>query len=311
MLMPRRSDVLAAIASGLALAVPSVVRSQSLISLNVATTPNDSGAEVFYAIDMGFFRKAGLDVTLSVFANGAAIGAGITAGSLDFAQASIPSIASGHERGLPFVIVAPASMWSSRQVTTALVVAKTSPYREPKDLDGKTIAVNGALTQVGVSAWLDKNHVDSAAVKFIDMAYGSMAPALVAKRVDAAILTEPGLDDALLSDARSIAAPYDAIAHDFLISAWFATTDYVKKNPDNVRRFSGAILEAARWANRNHEKSAAILEKYTKVPTAPKLLRVVYGERSIPALAQPLIDASARYKQLRAPFPAADIFAPG
>jgi NitT/TauT family transport system substrate-binding protein len=207
--------------------------------------------------------------------------------------------------------VSPASMWSSRTVTTALVVAKTSSYKEPADLDGKTIAVNGALTQVGVSAWLDKNHVDSSAVKFIDMPYGSMAPGLIAKRIDAAILVEPSLDEALQSDVRAVAVPYNAIANDFLISAWFTTTDYLKKNPDTVRRFASAILEAARWANRNHAKSAAILEKYTKVPVAPTLLRVVYGERSNPALAQPLIDASARYKQLRAPFPAAEIFTPG
>jgi hypothetical protein len=51
-------------------------------------------------------------------------------------------------------------------------------------------------------------------------------------------------------------------------------------------------------------------KKFTKVPTSPTLLRVVYGERSNPALAQPLIDLSARNKQLRAPFPAVDIFAP-
>jgi NitT/TauT family transport system substrate-binding protein len=305
--MTSRAVFLSRAACALSVA-PRAALAQSLIPLNVATTPNDSGAEVFYAIDMGFFRKAGLDVTLSVIANGASIGAGVMAGSLDFAQASIPSIASGHERGLPFTIVAPASIWSSRQVTTALVVAKTSAYREPKDLDGKTIAVNGALTQVGVSAWLDKNHVDSAAAKFIDMPYGSMAPALTAKRIDAAVLAEPSLDEALAGDARTIAAPYDAIAPEFLISAWFATTDYVKKNPDAVRRFSSAILEAARWANRNPAKSAPILEKYTKVSVAPTLLRVVYGERSNPALAQPLIDASARYKQLRAPFPATEIF---
>jgi ABC-type nitrate/sulfonate/bicarbonate transport system substrate-binding protein len=306
--MSSRAHFLAAGASALALAAPLAATGQALIPLNVATTPNDSGGEVFYAIDMVFFRKAGLDVTPVIITNGATIGASIIAGTLDFAQASIPSIASGHERGLPFTIVSPAAQWSSRAVTTALVVAKTSAYKTPKDLEGKTIAVNGALTQVGASAWLDKNHVDTTTVKFIDMPYGSMAPALAAKRIDAAVLVEPSLDEALATDARTIAAPYDAIAPDFLISAWFTTTDYVKKNPDTVRRFVSAMLETARWANRNPTLSAPILEKYNKVPVAPNLLRVVYGERSNPALAQPLIDAAARYKQLRAPFPASEIF---
>src|ERR1700754_1520341 len=77
---------------------------QQLVHLNVATTPNDSGAEVYYAVDMGFFKKAGFDVTITTLNNGGLISAGVASGSFDVAQAALSSIAAAHERGVNFVI---------------------------------------------------------------------------------------------------------------------------------------------------------------------------------------------------------------
>jgi NitT/TauT family transport system substrate-binding protein len=291
-----------------ALGAPRRAVAQAAIAMNVATTPNDAGAEVYYAADMGFFKRARLEVTITTINNGVTIAAGIVAGTFDAAQASVPSIASGHERGLPLVIIAPAATWSSSTVTTALVIAKSATMRTAKDLEGKTIAVNGVLTQLGASAWLEKNGADLGTIKFLDLPYASMAPGLAAKRIDAAVLAEPDLDPALATEAKVLAAPYDAIAKEFLISAWFTTLDYAKGHPEALRRLERAILDAGRWANRNRARSGEILAKYTKVAVSPDMVRVAYAERTSAALAQPLIDAAARYKALRATFPASELF---
>ncbi|HVA34197.1 MAG TPA: ABC transporter substrate-binding protein, partial [Candidatus Baltobacteraceae bacterium] len=100
---------------------------QTLVKLQVATTPNDSGAEVYYAQDMGFFKKAGFDVTITTLNNGGIISAGVAAGTFDVAQAAVSSVASAHERGVNFVIIAPAALWTSDRPTSALIVAKNSP----------------------------------------------------------------------------------------------------------------------------------------------------------------------------------------
>jgi hypothetical protein len=55
--------------------------------------------------------------------------------------------------------------------------------------------------------------------------------------------------------------------------------------------------------------SAKILEKYTKLPVSSTMSRVLYPERTLAAEAQPLIDASAKYKALTKAFPAQEIFA--
>jgi NitT/TauT family transport system substrate-binding protein len=293
----------------LLLAAP--VSAQTLVKLQVATTPNDSGAEVYYAQDMGFFRKAGLDVEITTLNNGGIISAGVAAGTFDVAQAAISSVASAHERGVNFVIIAPAALWVSERPTSALVVAKNSTIASAKDLDGKTVAVNGLfnVTQVGPEAWIEQGGGNLASVKFLELPFADMPGAVAAGRIDAAQISEPALDAAVKAGGmKAIAAPYDAIAKRFLLAGWFSTTTWAAQHPDLAKKFAAAILETARWANANPVASGKILEKYTKLPVSPTMARVLYPERMIPSEAQPLIDASARYKALRKTFPASEIF---
>ena len=267
---------------------------QTLVKLQVATTPNDSGAEVFYAQDMGFFKKAGLDVEITTLNNGGLISAGVAAGTFDVAQSAVSSVASAHERGINFVIIAPAALWTSDRPTSALVVAKNSPLASAKDFDGKTIAVNGLrnVTQVGPEAWIEQGGGNLASVKFLELPFADMPGAVAAGRIDAA-------------QRRLQRNP---IAKRFLLAGWFSTTVWAQQHPDLVKKFAAAMLETARWANANPVASGKILEKYTKLPVSPTMARVLYPERMIPSEAQPLIDASARYGALKKTFPASEIF---
>jgi NitT/TauT family transport system substrate-binding protein len=289
----------------------SPVRAETAPALRVATTPIDIGGQVLWAKDEGFLKKAGLDAEIMLINNGAAIAAAVASGAVDIGQANLVSLATAHERGLPFVLIAPGGLYTAAEPTTAMLVAKTSPIKTAKDLNGKTIAVSGIknITQVGASAWIDQNGGDVASVRWIELPFPQMAAALAAGRVDAAVVAEPELSGALAENARLLAPVYSAIRGEFLIGAWFARSDWVKAHPDVVKRFAAAIADASRWANAHHAESAKILEKYTKQPISPNIRRVRWAERLDPADAQPLIDASAKYKVLKAAFPAAEFIA--
>jgi ABC-type amino acid transport substrate-binding protein len=75
-------------------------------------------------------------------------------------------------------------------------VAKNSPIRSAKDLNGKIIAVPGLGTnaEYAVHEWLDLNGADTASVKFIELAYAAMPAALEAGRIDAAHVAEPFIE---------------------------------------------------------------------------------------------------------------------
>ena len=282
---------------------------QTLPTVHVMTVPIDAGAEVYYAKDMGFFTKAGLDVDIQAGANGGAVTAAVAGNAIDIGYADTVSIASGVARNVPFVIVAPAGMSLSSAPTNLLLVSANSPIHSAKDLDGKVIAGSGlgTISGYGPRAWIEANGGDLSTVKFVELPFPQMQSALDAGRVDAVMIAEPFLSVARKTD-RVLSAPYDTVAKEFLVSAYFANTAWAKDHADVLNRFISAIHEAAVWANANHAKSAEILLKYAKMDpeAAAGMVRVHYGETLNPAWLQPVINVAAKYSKFP-PFPAADL----
>lgn len=282
---------------------------QSLTTIRVTTVPIDAGAEVFYAKDLGYFAKAGLDVDILTATNGGAAAASVAGSAVDIGYADTISISSAFGKGVPFVVIAPAAVYRSSAATTLLVVPANSPIRSAKDLNGKTLAGSGLGTISGYAPrlWIEKNGGDLSSVKFVELAFPAMLAALDAGRIDAAAIAEPFLTQARKTD-RIIGSPYDAVAKEFLTAAFFTLGPWANGHPDVVKRFASAIHDAAVWANRNHGQSAEILLRYTKTDPAiaSQMTRAYYGERLTPALMQPAIDLAAKYSKFT-PFHADEI----
>jgi NitT/TauT family transport system substrate-binding protein len=301
------------LAAALAIAMTAGATAQTPPTVKVATTPIDVGAEVLYAKDMGFFQKHGLNVDVQFIDNGAAIASAVASGAIDIAQGNVVTLATAHDKGLPFVVVAPAALYSSTAPTSALIVAKNAPYKTAKDLNGKTLGITGVknITQIATMAWMDQNGGDSSTVKFIELKFSEMGPAVAAGRIDAGVTAEPDLTDAVAGGTARILAPvYSAVAPTFIIGAWFTTSDWAKAHPDLLARYVAAINEAGAWANKNQPASAKILEKYTKIESKPGMKRVLFPETADLARMQPAIDATAKYKVIKTTFPASDLSAP-
>lgn len=298
-------------AGAAAMALGRPAGAQTPAALRVATTPIDLGAQVLYAQDRGYFKRQGLTVEVQFLDNGAAIASAVASGALDIAQGNLVTLATAHDKGLPFVVVAPAGLYTSTAPTSALLVAKNSPFKTAKDLNGKTIGITGVknITQIGTMAWMDQNGGDPSTVRFIELPFSQMAPAITAGRIDAGVTAEPDLSAAIAGDSRIIGLVYSAIANTFTVGAWFATSTWAKANADTAKRFVAAIDDAGRWANHNQAASGKILEKYTKIRITPGMKRVVFSEKFDPSLMQPVIDATAKYKVIKASFPATDLLA--
>jgi len=284
-------------------------QAQTLPTIRIATTPIDLGAEALYANDLGFFKKAGLDVELSLLASGSVVASAVSGGSVDIGQANIVSLASAHANGLPFVIVGPAGYYTTRGPTTELMTAAGSPVRDAKDLNGKTIAVSALrdLNWVGIESWLTRGGADVASVKFVEVPMPAACTMVTSGRAAAAVISEPYMTFALANGCRLLAPTHDAIAKQFLVGAWFSTSAWAQAHVEEIRRFRAVLAETARWANAHHVESAQILERYTKLASPPGMRRVPFAETADPAQIQPVIDAAARYGVLKAPFPASEL----
>jgi NitT/TauT family transport system substrate-binding protein len=278
--------------------------------LRIATLPQDAGSEIFYASDMGFFAKAGIDVKLEIAQNGPAVAAAVAANALDVGFSNALSIEIAYKKGLPFAFIAPAALYSSAAPTSLLMVKKDSPIRTARDLDGKTIGANGLrnIGQMGPALWIDKNGGDSSSVKFVEIPGDEMAPALDQGRLDAAFLPEPQASLAKRV-ARVLAKAYDAIGDGFMIGGYFTTRQWADAHPDLYGKFVSVMRETALWANKNPDKSAAILAKYTKIDlqVVKGATRARFGEILSAQAIQPTIELAARYKLIEAVFPAQEL----
>jgi NitT/TauT family transport system substrate-binding protein len=283
-------------------------RAQTAMTLRIATLPIESAAEVFYAKDMGFFAKAGLDADIQIMQNGAAAAAAAVAGSIDIGYIPVDSMATIHKKNVSIVVVAPANEYVSPSRNAGLIVSAGSTIREAKDLNGKTVAVAAlnSLSQNAPRAWMDRSGGDSSTVKFVEIPFPAMVGALEAGRVDAAFDAEPFLSAA--KGVRVLATCFDAIAKRFLIGTWFATAQWAHDHPDAVARFAAAIHETAVWTNKNPQQSGQILAKYTKLDPVviATMVRSEYAEVLTPASMQPLIDVSAKYNGFAA-FPSQEL----
>src|SRR5580692_12882209 len=71
-----------------------------LIPLRIGVPPTDATGEGFYGVDKGFYKDAGLDVTLSTMFNGEALNAALSAGSLDIITGTVVPVAQAYTHGI-------------------------------------------------------------------------------------------------------------------------------------------------------------------------------------------------------------------
>jgi NitT/TauT family transport system substrate-binding protein len=285
------------------------------VTIRVGAGANDTVSNLFDAVALGYFKSRGLDVQIQMMTSGASEAAALAGGALDIAESNVVSMSAAHLRGIPFVFIAPGAQYVTTSPTTLLVCPKTSTIKSGKDLNGKNFGVVALadLSQLGPVTWIDSTGGDGSTVHYVEMPAAGMAAALDRGTVDAAMIPEPALQIALAGGTAKVCAKaFDSVAPAFMLNGWITTGDWLKKNPDVARKFRDAMLEASKWANKNHKASAEIFKQYSKAP--PEIIdtmtRATFAEKLDPDLVQPVINAAAKYKFIDHPFPAADILAP-
>ncbi len=280
--------------------------------VRIGVTPTEVYAEAYYAADMGFFQRAGLDADVQTLNSGSAAANAIAGGSLDVGVTTPLLLANAILRGIPFVIIAAGPLSTTKAPQSLICVKSTSSLRTAKDLEGKTVGMIVLKTtqELSLDAWLDKGGAQGASVRRVEVLFSEMAAALDRGTVDAAIISEPFLSNSLKSGTvRSIGDPNIAIAPVYLLGAWFTTRTYAQQNPDTVKRFTDVIYATAKWANAHTPQTALIIAKYMKIsPDVTRTMnRIAYAEAMQLPEMQALLDSSYKYGLLPKPVVAGDL----
>ena len=228
-------------------------------------------AAFYLGVERGYFRDAGINLTINEGRGGAVTAQAIGAKSHQFGIVDGGTTIVSAVRGIPIRTV--ASLMNSG--IFAVVARADANIRSAKDLEGKTIAVTAgdALTQLW-PAVVRVNKLDASKIRLVNVDPAGKIIATLEKRTDALLgsidaqsfqLEAKGVKTSMLS--------YDDLGVRLVGLTVVAHEDTIKANPDLVRRFVRATrrsFEAAR-AEPMAAVQAAIKVKPELDPTAMRL----------------------------------------
>ena len=239
--------------------------------INVETTAGSAGAALFAAKGEGFFDKRGLDINITIINLMPNFPPALVSGSEDVAFMVTTTFLQAIEGGMDIVSFAGGSATSHTLSPEAVVAYTGATLKEPQDFIGKKVGVPGigATLQVMFRYWLDQNHIDSAKVNYVEVAFPTMRDQLAAHSIDAVVATDPFIAQMVNTGAGYIAATLNqAIPENLQLVMYTATRDWAKAHPKELAAFRDAIVEGAAFAKANPDKTKDDINVYAKLPPA-------------------------------------------
>ena len=301
-----RSSALSLIAGSVLAAARPAAAQTTLPTVRMGTLAIDAGGQAYYGTDTGIFAANGINPQVVTMTGGAAIVAAILGGDLEVGASNPLQVATAIARGIPIQMVAPGCLYSKRDASANLFVAKASAITKPKDLIGATLGVGalGDFNQLSLLAWLDTNNVPRDGVKFVELKFSELGLALQRGTVQAAIIAEPAKAEALRAGlVREFGDTYLSIVPELCPLTWVASKSWLQKNPDTARSFVKGLYATAKWANVNTRQSGDILAKYSKVDPAviATTKRLYFATQNDRKYFEPILDLATRYHMLARP----------
>jgi NitT/TauT family transport system substrate-binding protein len=240
-------------------------------TLKVGVIPIADVAPLYVGVKQGFFKDEKLTIKPTLAEGGAQIVAGTVSGGFDIGFSNVTSLLIASSKKVPVQILTTGVLAGpkpdAKDAFDALLV-KDKSIKSAKDLEGKTISVN-TLQNVGplaINRAMEKAGADYKKVKYVEIPFPEAVQALNSGRVDAAWVVEPFVSQGKSEGDRALFYPFEEVAPKLTVAAYFATTPYIEKNPDVVKRFSRAINKSLEYSESHPEAVRKEVLEYTKIP---------------------------------------------
>ncbi|MEO6958532.1 MAG: ABC transporter substrate-binding protein [Burkholderiaceae bacterium] len=239
------------------------------------------GVPFAVALDKGFFKAGGVDVTGFITSQGGGTSVrNAMASEIPYGEVALPAAIAAFQQGVNLTIVNGGVlsladlMWVSRKGSNIHsfkdMKGKKMGYSSPKSVTDMVSTI--CLTKAGIFSDVDR------------IAAGGIASGLTALRaggIDAAIITEPVLSKE--KGTVDIAFRSTDCIPRMTQTVGIVQTDYLKKHPDVVK----AIIEARRkgvdYIKAHPDEAAEIFAKYQKLdPTISKsALNTILADKAV------------------------------
>ncbi|HLR96488.1 MAG TPA: ABC transporter substrate-binding protein [Jiangellaceae bacterium] len=238
-----------------------------LTPVTIGAIPIVDTAASHLGLEQGFFEEEGIDLTIENTDGGAGAMAGVVSGNFEFAFGNLTSVMVAHEEGLPVQYVTNGtSVTGSEDGFGAVVVPEDSDIQSAADLPGNTVSTNNFANITGdtVNYAVEQDGGDPSTIDYIELPFPDMPAAVMNGQVDAAMVVEPFLTQAIDQGARVVSWNFQAIP-EMDIAGYFTSTEVLEGDPDLVEQFTRAMNRSLEYAAENPEEVRDVVGTYTEI----------------------------------------------
>lgn len=248
------------------------------------------------------FEEEGLTIKPETVQSGAIAIPKLAGGGLDITFGNWVSFMKAHGKAADLRFIA-ESYLSTPNSNFAVIAGKDSGITTPKDLQGKTVAVNAKanINELLLRAVLAANDVPFDTLSLVEMPFPEMAQAIQNGTVDAAATIDPFVSAAQQSVGARIVFDLTGPGptENFPLSGFATTAKFAKDNPNTIAAFQRALLKGQELAadRSNIEKA---LPKFAKMDAdTAAIVRIGQFPTTIdPKRLQRVADLLVTYKML-------------
>ena len=208
--------------------------------------------------DLGLLAKYGINGDVVLLPGSTRQIQGLIGNSVDFAQVDAVTTINAINQGADLVMI------SGSLNTFPFSFVAQKEIQKPEDLNGKKIGIVGfgGANELAVVLALKEWNVPRQAVTIIQS--GGAAQRLIAlsaKALDATVLAQPELGEAMRMGMNVLAHMRDMQTAAFPMNAMVVRRSFLAKNRDVVKRFQQAYAEATYQLLNDKQKAIAVLTK--------------------------------------------------
>ncbi|MFG1813144.1 ABC transporter substrate-binding protein [Kribbella sp. NPDC049174] len=234
-----------------------------LQKVSYLTSFNAFGREAYayVALDKGYFKDAGFDVTINKGSGTVDVMKLVAGGQADYGIGDFTGtvITLGKQK-LPITTV---GMIHQRSMA-AIVSLEGGKISKPQDLVGKRIGDQpGSTNQVMFPVYAKAIGIDPESVTFVPSPPPALPQLLASNKVDGIgqfVVGVPLVEKA--AKKKVLTLPYGDKLQDLYGNAIITRSDLAKDHPDQVKKFTTALLKGLQDTYDDPAAAAAILKKY-------------------------------------------------